>query len=146
MTIVLEAFFLMKKKGQRGQPKLDLRLIRATTSVDAKSCKIQKALHFTHFDQKNTYISECKIVHKYTSTTVTVHIYTVTVTLAFNILVFFFLSPCLQLLSLSPHSSFFSFDQIIKTTKPLNLSPPLISHRSPLPLISRRLPRSLSDR
>ena len=54
-----------------------------------KSCKIQKVVHFTHFKQKNSYISGCKIVHKCTSATVTVHICTVTVACAFNILVFF---------------------------------------------------------
>ena len=117
MTIVLEAFFLMKKNGQRGQPKLDLRLIRATTSVDAKSCKIQKALHFTHFDQKNTYISECKIVHKCTSTTVTVHIYMVTIALAFNILVFFFS----LLVSSCSHSHLtLPFSHLIKSSKQQN--------------------------
>ena len=50
-------------------------LKRASVSVDAKSCKIQKTLHF----------SGCKIVHKCTTATVTVHICTVTVALAFNI-------------------------------------------------------------
>ena len=87
-------------------------------------------------------------MHKCTSTTITMHICTVTIALAFNILVFFFLSHCLWLLSLSPHSLFFSFDQIIIPAKPLNLLQPLISHhhrQSPLPLISRQSPWSLSD-
>ena len=98
-----------------------MRLIRATTLVDAKSCKIQKALHFTHFDQKNTYISECKIVHKCTSTTVTVHIYMVTIALAFNILVFFSLSLSLVALTLTSLSLFliWSNHQNNKTIKPL---------------------------
>ena len=46
---------------------------RATTSVVAKSCKIQKVVHLAHFDQKNTHISGCKIVHKCTSAIVTMH-------------------------------------------------------------------------
>jgi len=49
----------------------------------------EEVIHFTHFEQKNTYINGCKIVHKYTSATVTMHICTVTVARAFNILVFF---------------------------------------------------------
>ena len=73
--------------------------IRASTSVDAKSYKMQKILHFTHFDQNNTHISGCKIVHKCIIVTVTVHIYTVIVALTFNILVIFSLS-----LSLVAHS------------------------------------------
>ena len=64
---------------------------RASASVDAKSCKIQKTLHFTHFDQKNTHISWCKIVHKCTTATVTVHICTVTVTLTFNIYIYIYI-------------------------------------------------------
>ena len=83
--------------------------IRASTSVDAKSCKMQKILHFTHFDPKNTHISGCKIVHKCTIATVTVHICTVNVALAFNILVIFslFLSlACLWLLTLTSLSHF----------------------------------------
>ena len=57
-------------------------VFRASTSVDAKSCKMQKTLHFTHFDIN---INGCKIVHKCTSVTVNVHICTVTIALAFNI-------------------------------------------------------------
>jgi len=63
-----------------------------------------------HFDPKNTHISGFKNVHKCTITTVIVHICTVTVALAFIILVIFSLSLSL-LLSLSPHSPFFLFDQ-----------------------------------
>ena len=63
--------------------------LRASTSVDAKFCIIEKTPHFTHFDLKNTHISKCKIVHLYTSATVTVHICTVIVTCVFNILHFF---------------------------------------------------------
>ena len=77
--------------------------VRASTSVDAKSYKIEKIkpliLHI--LTQKNTHINGCKIVHKCPSATITVHICTVTIILAFNILPFF-LSP--------PHSLFFSLD------------------------------------
>ena len=78
-------------------------MIRASISIEAKSCKIEKknTSFNTFWPQKNTHISGCKIVHKCTSATVTVHICTVTVTLAFNIL-HFFLPP-------SPHSLIFSF-------------------------------------
>ena len=72
-----------------------------STSVDAKSCKMQKTFHFTHFDQKNTHITGCKIVYK--CTIATVHICTVTVAFAFNILLFFCLS-FYSLLTLSEHS------------------------------------------
>ena len=37
--------------------------LKATASVDAKSCKIEKVAHFTHFEQKNTHISGYKTVH-----------------------------------------------------------------------------------
>ena len=47
-------------------------------------------LRYAHFDQKNTYISEYKIVYKCTSATVTVYICMITIARAFNILVFFF--------------------------------------------------------
>ena len=50
-------------------------LLRVTTSVVAKSCKIQKVVHFTHFDQKNTYTNGCKIMHKCRSATLTVYIF-----------------------------------------------------------------------
>ena len=36
--------------------------LRASTSVHGYSCKIHKAALFTHFGQKNTHISGCKIV------------------------------------------------------------------------------------
>ena len=69
-------------------------MIRASISIEAKSCKIEKknTSFNTFWPQKNTHISGCKIVHKCTSATVTVHICTVIVTLAFNILHFFSLS------------------------------------------------------
>ena len=87
--------------------KADLIDIRASTSVDAKSCLIEKTLHFTHFDKKNSHISECKIVHLCTSATVTVLICTITITFPFIIL-HFFLPPSPRFLifnfSLSPFS------------------------------------------
>ena len=65
-------------------------ILRATASVDAKLCKIEKGVHFMHFEEKNTHISGCKIVHLCTIAIVTVHICTVTVARVFD---FFFLSP-----------------------------------------------------
>ena len=61
--------------------------LKATASVDAKSCKIEKVAHFTHFEQKNTHISGYKTVH--------------------IIILYFFLSPLffLHLTSLSPSPS-----------------------------------------
>ena len=67
-----------------------------------KSCKIEKVAHFTHFEQKNTHISGCKIVHLCTIATVTVHICTITVTLLSIILYFFSLLSLALLDSLSP--------------------------------------------
>ena len=67
-------------------------VVRATESVDAKLCKIEKCAHFTHFEQKNTHISGCKIVHLCTIAIVTMHICTVTVALVFIILLVFSLS------------------------------------------------------
>ena len=93
------------------------RYLRASTLVDVKSWKIQKVLHFTHFDQRNTYIIECKIVHKCISATVIVHICTVIVALAFNILAIF-LSPCLWFVSLSLFL-IWSNHQTSKTINPL---------------------------
>ena len=49
-------------------------IIRATTPMVAKICKIQKVLNFTHFNLKNTYISTCKNMQIYKITTVIVHI------------------------------------------------------------------------
>ena len=54
--------------------------------------KWKKGTKFTQFEQKNTHISKCKIVHLYTIATVTVYICTVTVACAFNILLVFSLS------------------------------------------------------
>ena len=86
--------------------------LRAFTSVDAKSFKIQKSLHFTHFGQKNTHINGCKIVHKCTIATVIVHICMVTVALAFNILIISSLSLSLGFGHLTS-LSLSSFDQIM---------------------------------
>ena len=49
--------------------------IRASTSMDAKLCKMQKILHFTHFDPKNTNISEYKNVYKCSIATVTMYMH-----------------------------------------------------------------------
>ena len=51
---------------------------------------MEKGTNFTQFEQKNTHISGCKIVHLCTIATVTWHICTVTVAYAFNILLVFF--------------------------------------------------------
>ena len=73
---------------------------------------MKKWANFTQFEQKNTHISGCKIVHLYIIGTVTVHIYTVIVACAFNILLVFSLSYLcshshshltLSLSLLSPH-------------------------------------------
>ena len=56
---------------------------RASTSVGAKSCIIEKVTHFAHFDPKKTHISRCKIVNLCTINTITMHIYMVTVALHF---------------------------------------------------------------
>ena len=62
--------------------------LRAIASKVAKLCKMQKVVNFTHFNQKNTYICACKIVHIYKSVTVTVYICTITVALH---LIFYYL-------------------------------------------------------
>ena len=67
---------------------------------------MQKTFHFIHFDQKNTHISRCKIVHKCTNVTIIVHICTIIVALAFNILVIFSLSLSLVALTLTSLSVF----------------------------------------
>ena len=54
-------------------------VLRASTSVDVKLCKMQKSTNFTHFALKIFYISFSKTVYIYTFTIVTVHICTVTV-------------------------------------------------------------------
>ena len=74
------------------QRDVKITVVRATESVDAKLCKIEKCAHFTHFEQKNTHISGCKIVHLCTIAIATVHICTVTVALVFIILLDFSLS------------------------------------------------------
>ena len=65
----------------------DLSTYRASASVGGYSFVIQKLLHFTHFNKKYTHISECKVVHNYTNTTVTVHICMATVARVFTILI-----------------------------------------------------------
>ena len=71
---------------------------------------MKKCAHFTHFEQKNTHSSGCKIVHLCTIAIVIILLWLlqhlVTVALAFIILLVFSLSffLSLQLLSLSPNS------------------------------------------
>ena len=65
-------------------------------------CKMEKVTNFTQFEKKITHISRCKLVYKYTITTITVHICMVTIACVFNILIIFSLS-C-SLLSFSPNS------------------------------------------
>ena len=50
-------------------------MVRVTALVDEKSCKIEKVAYFIHFEQKNTHINGCKIVHLCTIATITMHIY-----------------------------------------------------------------------
>ena len=50
-------------------------VLRATASIGAKPCKIEKVVHFTHL-RKKTHISRCKIVHLYTIAIVTVRVCT----------------------------------------------------------------------
>ena len=73
---------------------------------------MEKVANFAQFEQKNTHINGCKIVHLCTIATVTVHICTVTVACPFNILLVFSLSQLcshshshltLSLFMLSPH-------------------------------------------
>ena len=61
---------------------------------------MEKVANFAQFEQKNTHINGCKIVHLCTIATVTVHICMVTVACPFNILLVF--SSLLAMLSLSP--------------------------------------------
>ena len=69
---------------------------------------MKKVANFAQFEQKNTHISGCKIVHLCTIATVTVHICTVTVACPFNILLVFFSPLAMLSLSLSPDSLFVS--------------------------------------
>ena len=82
--------------------------LRAITSVYAKLCKMKKLTDFTHFDQKNTHISECKIVHKCTIATITVHICTVIVVLHIIILL------------ISQFGSLFSLSSCFETNSEMN--------------------------
>ena len=92
---------------------------------------MEKWTNFTQFEQKNTHISGCKIVHLCTVVTVTVHICTVatvtvhictiTVAYAFNILLVFSLSLVSAL-------------TLTLTLTLTRLSPYLCSHLTSLPL------------
>ena len=79
---------------------------------------MEKVTNFAQFEQKNTHISECKIVHLCTIATVTVHICTVTIACPFNILLVFFSLLAMLSLSLSPDSLF-----VFALTSP-HLNPP----------------------
>ena len=57
-----------------------------------KCAKWKKVTTFTQFEQKNTHISGCKLVYKYTIAIVIVQICTITVACACNILIIFSLS------------------------------------------------------
>ena len=57
-----------------------------------KCAKWKKVTTFTQFEQKNTHISGCKLVYKYTIAIVIVQICTITVAWAYNILIIFSLS------------------------------------------------------
>ena len=76
------------------------RLLRAFTSVDAKSCIIEKDTTFTHFASKLLHISASKLVYIFSLATVTAYIYTVIVACLFIILLisvrtnFSLSSPC----------------------------------------------------
>ena len=61
--------------------------LKKSTSVNAKSCMIEKDTTFTHFVPKLLHISSSKILYIYPLTTITVHIYTVTVACVYNILI-----------------------------------------------------------
>ena len=110
---------------------LSFYFLRASTSVDAKFCMIEKTPHFTHFDLKNTYISGCKIVHLCTSATVTVHICMATVPCVFNILHFFSLSftSLSQLLTLTSLPFYLS---LVPPISPASPSVHRSVHRSPI--------------
>ena len=79
--------------------------IRASTSMDAKLCKMQKILHFTHFDQKNTNISEYKNVYKCSIATVTMYMYGYCSTCIYYFIIFFLSLSLLSLVAL--HFSLF---------------------------------------
>ena len=49
--------------------------LRASPSALVNSSKIEKGVSFTHFEQKITHISGCKLVYKYTIATIYMHGY-----------------------------------------------------------------------
>ena len=83
--------------------------IRASTSMDAKLCKMQKILHFTHFDQKNTNISEYKNVYKCSIAIVTVYMHGYCSTCIYYFIIFFLSLSLLSLVSLCFSHFFLSF-------------------------------------
>ena len=93
---------------------------------------MEKVTNFRHFEQKNTHISGCKIVHKFIIAIVTVHICTVIVACAFIILIISSLSfsPCLWVLVTLTSLSLSSFDQIIPVLPPIIKPPRPINHQT----------------
>ena len=57
LVAIIICFYSEGSKATRSQQVSILSFIRASTSVDEKSCKIEKTLHFTHFDPKKTLTS-----------------------------------------------------------------------------------------
>ena len=92
MEIKIPVHFYIKKKKIESIDTSCVLIIRATTSVVAKICKIHKVLNFAHFNPKNTNISTCKNVQIYKVATVTMHICTITVHVQMIFLFFFSLS------------------------------------------------------
>ena len=112
--------------------------VGALALVCITSCKIEKVTDFAHFEQKNTHISGCKIVHKCTRATITVHICTIIVALAFNILIisnlllFSIYSPSAKLMHSLPHHLLSSFDTHtpIDTKSKINYKNKKINHQN----------------
>ena len=94
---------------------------------------MQKCMNFTHFNQINTHINECKIVYIYKNATVIVHI--CTITLALHLIFYYFFSLLHLTLSFSlwcfhsHHSLSLSLVPHSHLTD-LRSKPPLISEAS----------------
>ena len=129
---------------------IDNLVLRASTSVDAKSSKIQKSLHFTHFDQKNTHISGCKIVHKSTIDQIMPPCLSLSHAslslLEFNILIIFSLSLSLVALTLtslslfliwSNHASTAADHQTIAANQIIKPSPPIATTTDLSPIATK---------
>ena len=100
LAIIIRVSLYHKNFHNFGHNLTTWRILRATTSVVAKSYKIQKITHLTHFDQINTHINGYKIVHKCTSATVTVYICTIIVALLYIILIISNFTPFFSLFSI----------------------------------------------